>query len=248
MSRIVHPQFRNENESARYPFTDDSTLTAAGRQIAPELFLDAMLYPVGNVAALSLRTITTNGLTITLAFGTRSAVLCSAQVDLIDIPSDGLLAVSDNQGRPAGTLVLSPALLFSLSSWPFGATNIPVGVADLVATCVVPRPDLGVRSLRAEDTAGLAGDVWLVGGDGVVLTFEDGALQLNVVGEPLGLRRVCGESGVFTTPTFVRTINGQPPTEWGGFRINAGAALTPNSALRVYPDGNAIILGLAVGD
>ena len=122
-----------------------------------------------------------------------------------------------------------------------------IGAAEFAATCVTPMPAAGVRGFTTPDGTLFTGDVWLVGEDGVVVREEDGAVRIDVVGDPLFRRRLCQPVQLFTTPRFVKTINGMRPDARGDFKITAGRALAADTVLRVYTDDTGGITFEAVG-
>ncbi len=244
MSRLINPQFLDENADSRYPFSDSSRLeTDTGNVLAVEAIQDAVLHPVGNVLPLFLRRVEVSGLQAVLTVGTTIADLCQADLDLND-PA-GTLVLTDSSGRPAGALLCDPDLLRTIQGWGTGS-HLFESRAEFVATVQIPSPELGVRGLSAGNALPLTGDVWLVGEDGVILSEADGAVQIDIVGEPLWRRRLCDTIPSFQVPTYVRTINGVSPDEYGNWQLTAGRVLTGKPALRIHPDGGGLLISLAI--
>ena len=71
--RILHPQWRDELEFVKYPFSDSATLRNADGLFLPEtLFLDAIFYPIGGGARLRISQVTIDYQQVTLAIGDES--------------------------------------------------------------------------------------------------------------------------------------------------------------------------------
>lgn len=238
MTRLLFPEFRDELEPTKYPFADDASLAAAGGVVVvgSDTFLDASLYPVGGGPRqyLSRVVAATREVTLYTADPTR-ADLSSVTFDPLDPPDD--LYLEDAYGRPAGVLVSEANRLASFQAWPRGETRFLPGATEFCASCVVPVPDVGVRGVLLDDGTLLTGDVWLVGEDGVVLRTEGGEIRVDVVGDPLFRRRLCQPTNLFTTPRFVKTVNGVPPDARGEFQLTVGRRLAADTVLRIFPDG-----------
>lgn len=247
MPHVSHNPYRDDNLYAKYPFSDTSTLVSrSGVVIDPALFIDAMLYPVANTNLLYLESVTLDDLTATITIGNNTVNKFTGTVDLSVVSVDGTIALVDSQDRPAGVLIADPLLLKALLGWPQGATQFGAGVADFVPSCTIPASVTGVLGIHADDGVNQTGDVWLVGEDGVVLSFTtDNKIRVDVVGEPMVRRLLCSDATGFEEPRFIKTINGIPPSEWGGFTLNVGRVLANKPALRITPDNNGIYVGLA---
>lgn len=244
-TRVVYPEFRDEHADSRYPFADDTTLVAtSGQVLANAIVMDALLFPIGNGGPVWLSRIEIERLTITWVFGNSAGDVCRGVVDLGAV--DASVELRDSLLRPAGVLLVNPALVFSLQSWDAGRHEFGEGAGDLVASCVAVAPEVGVRGVAAGAEAPVSGDVWLIGEDGVQFAIVPGGIRVDVVGDPLFRRRVCGAGETFVVPEFLRTINGISPSYWGGFQIQAGRVLASRPALRVYVDeSGAVVIGLA---
>jgi len=244
MARLIHPQFRDENTTSRYPFADRARLvTDTGHTLPEDLVIDAVLHPINNSLPLLLRRVELAGLVVSLIVGTASDDLCRADVDLTD--PDGVVVLQDDLGRPAGVLLCDPTSLRLLRSWGNGLHTF-AGTAEFVATVEIPSPEQGVRSLAAEVGDPFTGDVWLVGEDGVLITEEDGFVRIDIVGEPLWRQRLCDTMPTFQTQTFVQTINGIAPNSYGNWQLTPGRVLTDQPALRIYPNNGDLVVALAL--
>jgi len=262
MARTVFPEWRRQNETTRYPFAATATLAhGSGRSIPPGVFLDAALYPVGHAAGgLHLARVAVSFRTLGLSVGTPAAPDAAVgSVDLDGPPADQV-ALADRHGRPAGVLVVDGRRLAGLRSWGVGVYDFEPEQTEFCASCVFPTPEAGVRGVRLDDGSFFAGDVWLVGGDGVVLRVEDGVVpgprgcggrpvrlvRVDVVGDPLFRRRLCQDSGVFRTPRFVRRVrvvgpNAEfvvPAPPDGRFHVTVADDLAADTVLRVTPRGD----------
>lgn len=247
--RILHPQFRDENRDSRYPFTDSSTLLAGtGDQLDINWLLDAIIYPPDSVISLSVLSIHIDGGLLTVSIGNPndSNEVCSGTISLEDAP-DGSIPLQDALGRPAGLLIADPNALTALRQFAIGTLTFPPGAADFVASVIVPTPEPGVRDFADIKNPPLANDVWLVGENGVqVSKTEEGYVRVDIVGEPLFVRLTCANTAAFTAPTFLKTINGIPPTYWGGYTLQVGRVLSSKPALRIFVENDTIMIGLAL--
>jgi hypothetical protein len=244
--RTLHPQWRDENEASRYPFADSATLASTtGLELGADTFLDAQLYPIGNAAGLYLTTVVVDTSDVTLYIGTTAnSQLCSVTFDGLNPPS--LLALTDAYGRPAGVLISEPLRLSIFRSWFRGTHSFAIDASPFVASVSVPTPEIGVRGIITEDGDVLTGDIWIVGEDGVIITEDtddhDGCrvIRVDIVGDPLFLRKLCqdqvsGDVPLFVAKPFLQTINGLPPDAYGNFLMTAGGNDTEDTILRIYP-------------
>ncbi len=241
MSEILFPEFRDEQEKTKYPFADSATLTSVdGFSLEVDTFLDASLYPVGGAARTYLSSVTVSTRSVVLTIGEpRNRNLATVEFDPLDPPD--ILSFSDAYDRPAGVLVSESVRLAIFQSWPEGEHRFNAEATEFVASCVVPMPQDGLRGIATEDGNLLTGDVWLYGENGVVLRGDgDGNIRVDVVGDPLYRRKLCDPLSLFTTPRFIRTINGMPPNESGDFKITVGSHAASDTILRIYPDADGL--------
>lgn len=241
MPRVLFPEWRAENEPTKYPFADRATLrTAGGLAVGPDTFLDAALYPVGGGAGQYLSRVVVAPRRVAVVVGDpRAPALASSEFDPLAPPD--LLELTDPLGRPAGVLVSEAARLAAFQAWPAGTHAFAPAATEFCASCVTPVPAAGVRGFATPDGELFTGDVWLVGEDGVVLSADaGGAVRLDVVGDPLFRRRLCQPVELFSTPRFVRTVNGMRPDAAGDFKITVDPALAADTVLRVYRAGDGL--------
>lgn len=256
MPEIISIGRRNEGDRARFPFADRATLTTrTGLGLDPDAIVDAILYPPGAGAGVRIASVTRTASLATIAIGDRlSASLATVSFDPAAPPSH---LRPDADGRPAGLLVVDPDRLAALQAWPLGVHAFAVGAAEFVATCCVPAPaSLGVTAIRAAGRA-FAGDVWLLGRDGVVLTHvpEGNKIRIDAVGDPLWARRSCQDAGMFAPPSILKELHVQGPDgaqyalrpdENGRIWILVSDVYGDDSAVRVDADGpDGIEIGVA---
>jgi len=244
-SRILFPQFRDEQSDSKYPFADHTTLTAnTGIKIDNDMFLDASFFGIGMAARayISSVVVTTQIVTITIGDVT-AAERVSGSYSVFDPPADGVIKFTDAYGRPAGILLAAEDIcnLTRFSAWPVGRHSFTLAATEFVATVVIPANEPGVRALTPEPQQLQTGDVWLVGNNGVVLTAEsDHVIRVDIVGEPLFRRALCEDAFLFLAKSSLRTINGCGPDEYGNFTITATNKNVTSPAIRVYPDNNVL--------
>lgn len=266
--RIQFPQWRAENDATRYPFSAAATLVnAAGRVIVEGTFVDAALYPVGAGAGLYVNRVTVDFREVAVYVGTPGQPdLAVGRFPLVDPPD--LVALADPVGRPAGVLVSGESRLGLFQTWGEGTHEFEPGETEFAAGCVFPTPEVGVRAVRLATGELFVGDVWLVGGDGVVLrtgtedvpvpgtcaTRRVRTVRVDVVGDPLFRRRLCRPNDLFQTPRFVKTVRVVGPNMTfecgpdaaGNLILTAVNDLAADTVLRVGATADGIEIG-AVG-
>lgn len=250
-NRIIFPEFRDEFEFTKYPFTDTATLVASdtGQALERDTFLDASLYVIGaaNQVRIARIEVETREVTIWIS-DRRNQDLASAVFDPLNGPEE--VEVTDLFGRPAGVLVSDAIRLARFSAWQNGTHTFPLQAAEFVSACVIPTPETGVRGLVTADGEVLAGDVWLVGENGVVVREDpdnECTIRIDIVGDPLFVRQLCVPIDLFNTPNFLRTINDCPPDKYGDFKLEVGANISSKPVLRINPVDDGLKIE-AVGD
>jgi hypothetical protein len=251
-SRVLFPQFRDEQSDSKYPFADHVTLTTTNNalQIAKNAFFDASFYLIGAGERLYLSTVEITeievSLTVTSVSGAFSAV---AAYDWRQPPENGILNFFDENNRPAGILLANLESLRQFSGWGLGAYNFAVTATEFAATTIIPAKEPGVRAIKTDDGLFLTEDIWLIGDGGVVLRATPGdvnIIRVDVVGMPLFKRYNCADAqSVFSPKKFVKTINNCPPDVYGNFTITATEKNLSNgrsdTILRVYPELSGIV-------
>lgn len=251
--RILFPQFRDEQNTSRYPFTDSSVLveTETGLAIANGVFVDATFYPIGGGGSIYLQSIVIGAPGFEFVVTTTSpAVTIRGKYDWRSPPENGVIPFYDAFGRPAGMALVNVENMRQFNSWTQKTYSFGQRSAQFVATTFVPAKEPGVRALRSTANSFLTGDVWFIGDGGIVVRAEgEHTIRFDIVGIPLYRRYACaGAEAVFPPKRFVKTINGCPPDEYGNFTITANP-LHPNLpanqkdvVLRVYPTTNGVVL------
>lgn len=234
------PEWRDETASSRYPFDDTAALRSTSSPavvVADGLLLDACLYP--SFADVGLyRVLVAADRTITLVFAPATAG-ATAEAELT--PGQTLADVYEG-GVVAGVLVLADDWEQAVSAWPAGEHRFDQRRNRLVPAVVKAGPEFGVEGVTDGSlTAG--GELWIIADDGVVVRPDgDDRVRVDVVGDPLFRRRRCNPDEAFVTPRFVRTVNGQPPDEYGGFLVRPADGET---ALRIFVRDGAVRIEVA---
>jgi hypothetical protein len=243
--KVVFGDWRDDNAQRRYPFSDTATLEGATLTLAPSLFIDGRLYPIGGNATLYLNRISRAGSTITFAVqAVGTDELATGEIDVTDIPATGEIPFYDVYGRPAGMLLSTEEALNSFSGLNTGDYEFFAEQTPFAAAVVVAQPDLGLRGVALESGEVLAGDVWLVGEDGVILRRdEDGSLRIDIIGDPFAARATCedeepGDPDIAMLEPYcpLKTINGIAPDAHGNFKLLVGSNQSLSNLLRIGPD------------
>jgi hypothetical protein len=258
--RTLFPEWRDQTRHVRYPFTDGATLTTTGGKVLPaDVFVDASFYVPGAGAGLFLSRVDVTHEAVTLTVGDPSErALATGTFPLADVPD--AVAFADAAGRAAGLLVSEQGRPAVLGSWGVGTHEFRPGATPFVPAVCVPTPAAGLAGVRLPTGEVLTGDVWLVGGAGVVLTPVDvgtaggvrAGVRVDVVGDPLFRRRLCSPGALFATPKFVTTVRVVAPNQsfdcrpgdGGEFPLTVAADRTPDTVLRVTPTAAGVRIGV----
>lgn len=262
---VLYPEWRKQNESTRYPFSDNASLINSENRVLVEgTFLDAALYPIGGGVGLYLSKVVVEHEHVTLTIGdaTRKE-LATGSFSLFS--ADDSVALEDAYGRPAGILVSESSRLGIFQAWGVGTHTFLRPQTEFAATVCFPTPEVGVRGIVLEDGSLFVGDVWLVGSDGVVFRSDEAitqencgapttsisALRFDVVGDPLFRRQLCQPNSLFNTPRFVKTLRiiagnrtiDLIPDDRGEMQIVGNNYLADDTVLRI----SVLPTGLRVG-
>jgi hypothetical protein len=246
-ARILYPQFRDEQADSRYPFADSASLVSTEQKldIGRDTFFDATIYTIGGSRQAYISSIFVSQQQVDIRVGdVANKDRATASFNPRSPPESGVLDLFDEFGRPAGRLLSVPLALARFSGWPAATHTFSVAAAEFVSTVVIPAREPGVRALKTLDGPIMTGDVWLVGGRGVVVRKEDDTtIRIDIIGEPLFSRYICDEFNRFEPKTFLQTltIDGVTcgPDEYGNFIVTATGHGANDTVLRVYPqDGN----------
>lgn len=193
-----------------YPFTDTATLQSnedTPVQIPSGMFADAIMYAPGGNEQQYISTIVIQNGFITVTVSDAVNDLCSGTLDLSS--EDVQLVMTDTFGRPCGLILGNSNIAEFAGGLGDGKHTFNSEATELVSTCVVPQPQVYVDGFVV-GTDLFAADVWLVGKNGVALELSspDNALIVNVVGDPLFVRRSC-EQATLTQPSS-SSVSGQP--------------------------------------
>jgi len=265
MAPVLFPEWRDYHEPTKYPFADTATLAnEAGDVLFPDLFLDMALYPVGGQPAMYLSKVVVSNSVVTIWFGdSEEAYRCYGSIAMLELPDE--IRVVDDYGRPAGVLVSEASRLETFRAWGPGEHLFTVEQTGIVAACCMPTPELGVRGVLLDDGTVLTGDIYLTGSNGVQLncyayrvpgTCEVPehlayAIRVDVVGDPLWLRKAC-VGGRFATPQFVERIVFQQgansvicaPNSYGDVKLVPGNLLAQDTILRIRPLESGLLVEL----
>jgi len=232
-NRVIFDEWRDANSSTKFPFSETATLVnSAGEFIPNDLFIDARLYPVGGSGRQFLSKVVVTNSKVTLTVSDSLNDLAEAEFSIESPPE--ILNFTDFYGRPAGIAVTNTNMLYLLPGWGVGEHRFRVNETEFCSTVVIPVPDTGVLGFLLDDGTVYSSDVLLCGCDGVVLTTdEEGKIVYNVVGDPMFVRKIAEEEGVFDTPVFLKTINGEGPDPYGDFHLFIGTGSVPDPVLRM---------------
>lgn len=258
--KINHPEFRNELEDTKYPFVATASLSNGVDSFLEGTFLDAHIYAVTGTSRyyISKVIVTSSSIEIKIGDSNESERLTGT----IAIPVTATaVQLKDEYERSAGILVSEPVRLALLSSWGVGEHTFEQGQTEFCVTCCMPVPEVGVTGLRLETGEILAGKVWLMGGDGVVIrkTQKENKqgdsvdlIQLDVVGDPLSLQKLCNTEELFTPVNAIRAIKViQGDAEYtcdadetGNFSIQMNDSLVNDAALRIRTTPEGIVFNV----
>jgi hypothetical protein len=250
MSELRYPEWRDSNERVKYPFDMNATMQN-GLVILPDnLFADARVHPLGGGMSQYISSIVKTSTTLSFVIADSSLGVMATGVFTVASPSTkDVISLKDRFGRDAGVLVTDIARLTPLLGWSDGTYDFELEQTRLCQGVVIPMPQGdSVNSIRPDDTAALAGEVWIVGGLGVVLEVAPGdptVILVHAAGEPRYKQLTCDES--FSFPCPVRTINGVKPDPYGEFQIVPCGLLSLRSVLRVVPMEHGIRIEVASG-
>lgn len=261
--RITHQTYYEEAIDAAYPFDASATRSNGQVSIEDDIFVDGRLYPPNGRYNLFIESIVVaSEVIINLADG-RGAVGSGSFTrnnppNYISFTADGNINL--------GVLVASSTGLSKIAGWPAGTYSFSAAQTRFAATVVTPQPQVCVRTIRLESGAVFHGDVTIVGENGVQLTLEGRELssssagvlhdwtewsniRVDVIGDPLFVRRGCEAEGTETDRNIVLKslrILGEDigPDINGGVHITSGPLIGAGGAdelaLRVVPILNGI--------
>lgn len=271
--RIKHPEWRESHSDTKYPFSDAATLQSdTGRFIPASAILDASIYPVGATTGLRLSAVEIDRQFVTFYVGDdNNDRIAYGRIYVLAIPET--VELKDAYDRPAGILVSEEKRLAAFQAFGEGLHSFTREAAEFVIDACIPSPDVGFRGFVLADGSAVSGDIWLMGEDGIVLSHRrrqpvdqlgecpigflgsvrEYVIRVDVVGDPLFRRRLCGDT--FTPPQFLRTITAVRgdrafvcgPDSLGDFKMTVGSSLAEDTILRVRATGDGVRIE-AVGE
>ncbi len=255
MARIRHPEWQASLEDTKYPFEPSATLTNESGEAIPEnTFLDAHLYPIGGSVGMYISKIevTSSQVVIYISDSVKQDI---ATATYPINQSQTYVRFVDAHSRPAGIAVTDSVRLGALSALGVGEHEFTSEQTRFCATVCMPTPEIGVRGVVLDDGSVISGEIWMVGENGVVLSNEvhttqqtcaapsedQSVIRLDVVGDPLFLRKLCDPNELFATPKFLTTIKiknesyefDYVPDERGYIYIQGNDSLATKAALRI---------------
>ena len=188
-STFASPQWRNQNESSKYPFTDNSNLSIANLiDIPASVFVDARIFIPGLVGVASLLSINVSIDSVTLVVGNRSDPDIIATATIRTESPDEVISLHTLKGTVCGTLVSGVSRWAELISLPVGNYTLIPGTADFLPAVTVMVP-LQSEKLLGPDGESLGDVIRLVGENGVRLgcevTGQTTVIHVHAVGDPL---------------------------------------------------------------
>lgn len=272
--RVDFPSYYQESVDSAYPFASDATRRNGDVVIDDDVFVDGRLFPPDGRHDLFLASVEI-GETVTLrisdgdgpvGFGEFSR---GAPPDVLHFHTDDGAYLGLLQSYPGDAVQIADGGsadggrgLSRLAGWPDGTYQFSSSQTRFSASVVVPQPQVGVRDVVV-GTDVFSDEVVLVGEKGVQLTVPDSGssslpgadeqIRVDVVGDPLFVRRNCEESGLeYVGGPFLRALvfdgNEIVAGPGGGVTITVGAD-PPGArpALRVLPTTSGVKIEFAGG-
>jgi len=248
MPEILFPEWRKDNEHSRYPFIDSATLVSDTEQhLNQDAFLDLIWYPIGGEIPFYLYSIERTATAVEIVFSDVHGLTCTGSWTVGVLSGDIVLGLYDEYQRPVGTLIISNSGRIVLEGWPAEKHTFTIEAGEIVATCSVPQPHIGVRGFLLEDGSVLSGETAIVGGKGVWLSDDSGDIRIDFTGDFGQFREKCGEIFGGTIALAIKTINNQPPDESGNFLITPSNdnGNAPIFRIKLQPPSTLIISAIS---
>lgn len=274
--RVVYPTYYEESVDAAYPFESGSTRTNGEVSIEDDVFVDGRLFPPDGRHDVYISSIKVGDeVVITLSDGGgvlgTGAFNRNAPPEYVSFNTDTGIHLGILQGCVIRDAPADPIKrgLHKLAGWSDGEYTFSPSATRLAATVVVPQPQDCVRAIQLDSGALFFDDVYLVGENGVQLTNPsekfvsssssgialqrgrrfDNVILVDIVGDPLYVRRGCaGESVVTDRDVLIESLvfkgNTISPDDTGGINLMVATQdVSDAPALRVTP----VDYGLEVG-
>ena len=271
--RTIYPTYYNEAINAAYPFESLATRNNGTVFIEDDIFVDGRFFPPDGRHDLYLSSIVVQDevtLVISNANGEvgRGYFNRNSPPETVNFYAEGRdnIYVGLLQGFVKKDTATDPNQrgLQKIAGWSNGTYIFTSDQTRFAASVVVPQPQAAVRSIRLDSGAVFYGDVILVGENGVQFTnpsaigeasssssstyarFFDGVIRMDVVGDPLFVRRGCDSESVPTDQDILIqkiVFDGKTvlPDARGGFTLSVGTESSNDSpALRITPVQNGL--------
>lgn len=259
MSKIVHPEYLDELRYTNYPFEDDATLVNdQGVFIPQNLIEDMVIYMNDPQPPVYLSKMVVEQNKLEIWFGDQQDPYQVVGTVDYQQPPDEVVLLRD--GFHAG-MMLGRSEVWSLMRGWSGEILFTPDQTALVAKVVLPLIQIGVRTISNGEQVH-SGDVWLIGGDGVQLTYEQveeggqtyHGVAINVVGDPLFKQAACYPDA-YVAKDFIKEIEFTDginsvvcnPDEFGNILITVVDYETPNTIARIEPQKGGLKFS-AAGD
>lgn len=161
MTTVVYNEYYNENSQRNYPFEDSASLMSTEDYVlAPDVIIDAMIYPLEVVGVPYLSKIDMSEKIMYVSDSGSDAVLMSGA-----ITGDSVILYDEYQ-RQLGIITLGPgsAQLQNGRVYEFASSN-----AKFASTCWFPITREGVQGFLLDDGTLVTGDVMFEGRNGMVV-------------------------------------------------------------------------------
>lgn len=262
--RINYPTYYEEAVGTDYPFKSGASRSNGTVVIENDVFVDGRLFPpLGRYDLFISEIVVGSDVVIVLSNGAgevgRGSFNRATPPDYVTFSSNNV-HIGILQGSPSGGLS-------KLAGWNDGTYAFTAAQTPFTASVVVPQPQQGVRAIVLDSGAVFAGDVTIVGERGVQFTvpriegssssdagwpnyagYQQEVIRMDVVGDPLFLRRGCGDqASEFQQDVLIARINFDghvfTPDETGGFLITIAHASSNQPAVRLLPITNGLSVG-----
>lgn len=253
----IFQSWRDENAVRNYPFCDAGPPTALSGEVMPiGLILDANIHPANvdgdyRLASAVVRDARSLVFTISGANAPRAA---SGEWNAY-LPDPSVVALTDTLGRPAGVLVVNPAIAEQLlNTWAGAEIQFSAESSGFVVSAWNYTNATGDLPRRDGVAVGLADDLYLVGEDGVRLTCDHSGVmpvvRVHAIGDPLARLRDCDEEPV---PRFIREVVFQQgsqtitcsPNDLGEVFLVVASNYEVSSSLRLFSRPGEIQIGFS---
>lgn len=219
-----------------YPFVDGSTFTSINNVfVPPTVFTDARLYPINASNRQYISQIDINFTGAKFYISDANDVVATGEAS----SSANEVLLYDEYNRQVGLLLVDVNRLRSISA-ANTVLEFSTDAMTFVPSVVSPQPQIAINSVRDKDNNIAYGDVWLVGEDGVVLTYTEATntISVHVIGDKYFARRACADEQAATwpnTPLKSITINGNPVDidDNGNFFFMPGKNVVDANILRI---------------